>query len=273
MPIPPEGARIEAVVFDLAGTLIDHGCCAPVGVFVELFRRSGVPLTEAQARGPMGTHKRDHIAILLRDPEIAAGWARAHGRAPDEADVDALYAASTPMGVEVLAAGSAPLEGAAAVVEALQAAGIGVGATTGYNREMLEPVLRRVEADGLRLPLVLASDEVRRGRPGPELCWTAAARLGASAGWACVNVGDTPVDMEAGRRAGFWTVGVVESGSLMGLSAAGLAALAPGDRAARGAAVARRLLEAGAHLVVADVRGVPGAIAALNARLASGERP
>ena len=38
-------------------------------------------------------------------------------------------------------------------------------------------------------------------------------------------------------------------------------------------AFARRLERAGAHLVVPDVRAIPGALAALGARLANGERP
>ena len=86
---------VQAVIFDWAGTIVDFGSLAPVVAFQKLFASAGVPIDEATARGPMGRNKRDHISdILLRAPGLPAAWAAAHGgRAPGEADVDALYAA------------------------------------------------------------------------------------------------------------------------------------------------------------------------------------
>ena len=34
--------HIRAVVFDWAGTIVDHGSCAPVKAFLEVFKRNGV---------------------------------------------------------------------------------------------------------------------------------------------------------------------------------------------------------------------------------------
>ena len=39
-------ARIEAVIFDWAGTTVDFGSLSPVGAFMEAFRRAGVEVTE-----------------------------------------------------------------------------------------------------------------------------------------------------------------------------------------------------------------------------------
>ena len=63
-PRPP----IRGLLLDWAGTTVDHGSRAPARVFVEVFRRSGVPVTEAEARGPMGMAKRAHIAAVLNLP-------------------------------------------------------------------------------------------------------------------------------------------------------------------------------------------------------------
>ena len=38
--------RLEAVIFDWAGTTVDHGCMAPVASFMEVFRRRGVPIED-----------------------------------------------------------------------------------------------------------------------------------------------------------------------------------------------------------------------------------
>ncbi|MBL8616101.1 MAG: phosphonoacetaldehyde hydrolase [Deltaproteobacteria bacterium] len=278
----PEGLRehVDLVVFDLAGTTIDFGCKAPISAFVGLFAERGVRVTEAQARRPMGLAKRAHIDAMLSDPEVIAAWAASLGAPPPaggaarEALVDALYARATPLQIAVLPQHAAPIPGAVAQLDALRAAGVGVALTTGYNREMLDVLLPVAEAAGLRADLALASTDVRRGRPWPDLCWEAAMRLGGlRAARRGVNVGDTPVDMQTGRSAGFWTVGFALSGNELGLSAAELAALGALDRWEAGRAAGGRLRAAGAHEVVDDIGALGLALERVCARAAAGERP
>ena len=58
-------SRIEAVIFDWAGTTVDYGCFAPVQVFIEVFRHVGIEPTMDEVRAPMGMLKRDHIKTML----------------------------------------------------------------------------------------------------------------------------------------------------------------------------------------------------------------
>ena len=64
--------EIKLVVFDWAGTTIDFGSCAPAGAFVRAFAAKGVTVTPAEARGPMGLHKKDHLRAMLQTPAVAA---------------------------------------------------------------------------------------------------------------------------------------------------------------------------------------------------------
>ena len=57
---------VQAVLLDWAGTTMDFGCIAPAVVFVEVFERQGVPISLAEAREPMGAHKRVHIEKITR---------------------------------------------------------------------------------------------------------------------------------------------------------------------------------------------------------------
>ena len=57
---------VQAVIFDWGGTTVDFGCLAPAMVFVNIFRRQGIEISMAQAREPMGMHKRDHISAIAR---------------------------------------------------------------------------------------------------------------------------------------------------------------------------------------------------------------
>ena len=50
----------------------------------------------------MGLPKRDHIAALMAEPEIAARWQAAHGKIPNEAEIDALYDTFVPLNAGVV---------------------------------------------------------------------------------------------------------------------------------------------------------------------------
>lgn len=54
---------LKAVVFDWAGTIVDCGVLAPVLAFQKVFEDEGVPVTDEETRGPMGTHKRVHCYL------------------------------------------------------------------------------------------------------------------------------------------------------------------------------------------------------------------
>ena len=57
---------IEAVLLDWAGTTMDFGCMAPAVVFMDVFKKEGVPITIEEARAPMGAHKRIHIQRITQ---------------------------------------------------------------------------------------------------------------------------------------------------------------------------------------------------------------
>lgn len=267
-------ARVHTVVVDQAGTAVDHGSLGPVGVFQHVFRERGVEVTLAEAREPMGVHKREHIRRVTAMPRVREAWIAVHGGPPTEADIDAMYAAATPAQIAVLPDFSAPIPGALDAIADLQRRGIHVGGTTGYNREMLDVLEAAAwSRHGYRLPVMMSAAEVPAGRPHPYLCWAVATRFGAPATWTCVKVGDTVVDVEAGVRAGFWSVGVACTGNLFGDTAEAWDALdARAQDVVRTKATAT-LQAAGAHYVVDGLADIGPVIHDIEARLRRGERP
>ena len=127
-------SRIRAILFDWAGTTVDHGSRAPVEVFLEVFRRAGVEISAAEARGPMGRAKRDHLETLLALPRIAEAWRFRHGRPAVAADVDCLYADFLPLQSLVLERHAEVIAGVPEVVSECRKRGLKIGATTGYTR-------------------------------------------------------------------------------------------------------------------------------------------
>lgn len=88
-------ASVLAVIFDWAGTVIDHGCMAPVVAFRAAFAEVDLEISEAEARAPMGAAKREHIVRILAMPDVRGRWQTRFGTASTEASVDDLYERAT----------------------------------------------------------------------------------------------------------------------------------------------------------------------------------
>ena len=264
---------VQAVIFDNAGTLVDFGSRAPVMAFAEVFKRRQVPVSEAEARGPMGAAKRDHIQQMLAVPAVAERWRGAHGRDATEADIDAMYADFLPVQAEVVAKLGTVIPGALDTVAALREQGIRIGATTGYPGEIMTVLRPVIEAQGLIYDSLVTASDVPRGRPAPDMCLQSALNLGVDCVQACVNVDDSAPGLEAGLNAGMWVVGLACSGNEVGLTAEGWAALSEAEKAPLRARAAEKLARTGAHYVIDTVADLPPVIEEIAARLAAGDSP
>ncbi|MBX7257699.1 MAG: phosphonoacetaldehyde hydrolase [Candidatus Hydrogenedentes bacterium] len=264
---------VKAVVFDWAGTTVDFGCCAPANVFVDLFNSHGIAVTSEQAREPMGIHKKDHIRILLKMEPIAAQWEKKTGARPTEKDVESLFAEFVPRQVETIAKHADIIPGALETIAAFRAKGIKIGSTTGYNGEMMAVLTPLAAKAGYTPDTMVSVSDVPEGRPSPWMALEAVKRMNVYPLEACVKVGDTPADIGEGLNAGMWSVGLVDHGNEVGLTAAEFAALSPEDRAAKCAKARQRLVSCGAHFVIDTIAQLPATIDEINCLLARGERP
>jgi len=189
-----------AVLFDFNGVLVDDE-----DVHFEAFRRTlaaaGVTIDHRVYRRFLGYDDHGTIVALLahydrRDAFDDVGLARA---VADKQDVYAQLAGRHPrLGF-----------GARALVQALRAAGARLAIVSGARRAEIDPVL---DAAGLRdcFDVVVAAEDVTRGKPDPEGYRLARARLEAAAGAPldAVAIEDAPAGLRAARAAGVRCVGL-----------------------------------------------------------------
>jgi phosphonoacetaldehyde hydrolase len=274
--------RLEAVIFDWAGTTVDHGSLAPVRAITELFARHGIRLSDVDARRDMGIFKKDHIRRILAMPHVEAAWRErkdalaelaGESACPTERTVETLFEKFQPLQMEVLEAYSQVIGGTVEITERLRGRGLKVGSTTGYTRPMLDALLRYAAAQGYRPDAALCPDDTGGGRPHPWMCLRIALEFRLSAAWAAVKVGDTESDIQEGLNAGMWSVGVSATGNEVGMSAAEWEALPEEERARRSAQACEKLRAAGAHYVVERASLLEPLLEEIDERLAAGERP
>ncbi|NWG47414.1 MAG: phosphonoacetaldehyde hydrolase [Alphaproteobacteria bacterium] len=269
----PYRGPLKAVVFDWAGTLVDFGSLAPMGVFVDVFARFGLEITISEARAFMGLPKRDHIKGLLELPRIAEAFRARYGRPPAEDDIDEIYSVFLPANVAAIPANSGIVPGAADIITRLRERGMKIGSTTGYTREIMDVMLPLAARQGVHVESLVCAGDLAWGRPTPMMMYRTFLELGVWPAAAVVKVDDTPVGIEEGCAAGAWSIGVAVSGNGFGLSKADADALAPDAFAERRAAAAEALTAAGAHLVIDTVADLMPVLAAIEARLDTGRGP
>jgi phosphonatase-like hydrolase len=178
---------IKLFVFDLAGTtVVDDGHV--LDAFVGVAAAYDLDADEDALRARMGWHKEAVFAALLREAgrdvatatAMAAEFAQAFAAAVDRAPLR-------------------PTRGAPEAIRDLEARGVRVAFQTGFARATADLVLRHM---GWADRTSVASDEVARGRPAPDLIRRAMALCGVVDPGAVGVAGDTPSDLQAGHAAG-----------------------------------------------------------------------
>ena len=264
---------VKAVVLDWAGTTMDYGCYAPALVFVQVYGKHGVEITVAEAREPMGVHKKVHIRRISKIPAVAERWKQAHGRPCAEDDVEAMFKDFVPMQLACLADYADLIPGTLEATERFRGRGLKIGSTTGYTGEMMALLLSEAKNRGYEPDSSVCATDVPAGRPEPWMCLKNAQDLGVYPMAAIVKIGDTLPDIAEGLNAGMWTVGLAKTGNELGLNAQEIEGLASEELADRLVGARTRLARAGAHYVVDGIWDCDDIIDDINARLARGDRP
>jgi phosphonoacetaldehyde hydrolase len=240
--------KLQAAILDWAGTVVDHG-----------------------SRAPMGMAKWDHIRAVGHIPSVAAAWRERHGRDFSDGDVDAIFQVFEPMNIAAVRDHADIIPGALEAIAVLRQRGIRIAGTTGYTRPIMDALEPIAAASGYAPQFSVCAGDLPAGRPTPLMMWYAMAKLGVWPAATVVKVDDTAPGIAEGRAAGTWTIGIAMTGNAVGLSAEELAVLSSTERARLQGVAAAEL--SNADMMIDSIAGLPAAVAAIDARLAKGERP
>jgi beta-phosphoglucomutase family hydrolase len=203
-----------AVLWDLDGTLVDseeyHWCA-----WRESMAGQGVALTREQFLETFG----------LRNDEILPRWL---GHAAAQEKIDAISGAKESLYRKLIWDGGATaLPGAAEWVRRLHVEGWRQAIASSAPRKNVEVVL---DVLGLAsfLQVLVSAEDVTVGKPDPQVFLTAASRLQVQPA-ECIVVEDSPMGIQAARRAGMRSIGVSRNGRLPADVAVSSLADLPGD--------------------------------------------
>lgn len=191
--------RARGFVFDLDGTLVSN-MALHSEAFARFAARHALPPLTTEMRARLDGKRNSDIFPILFERALAPADL---GRLADEKE--GLYR-------ELSRGRLNPLAGLSRLLELLERRGLPTVVATSAPAEN---VIHTLEELGLaaRLPRVVRSDEVPRGKPHPDV-FLAAARLIGIAPDECLAFEDAPAGIRAARAAGMTCVAVTTSFSV-----------------------------------------------------------
>lgn len=191
--------EIDAVVFDLDGTLIDS-----LSVYVRI-------LNTAFERLRLPPISQDNTRDAVRDGAFDWDKVLPEGVKDQKAEwVPRCFRMIAEIQPQMLRENLKLITGAADILRALSKAGLNIGLVTSTLRKYLEDKLTPLRAAGIdRLfQMILTEDELSTRKPSPVSLIECGKRMGMAPD-RMVYIGDSRVDIQAGKAAGTRTIGVL----------------------------------------------------------------
>jgi len=172
-----------AYIFDFDGVLVDT-MPAHFASYGEALAEAGVPIDRERFYYQAGMTGREQIRYFCQ-------------RAGVQADVEAIYARKNELASKHRHLIS-PIPANLRLLHLLRAAGVRTAIASGSSRPSILPVMERF---GIVADALVCSEDVRRGKPHPDLFLRAAELLGVEPA-RCIVVEDSEVGIQAARSAG-----------------------------------------------------------------------
>ena len=194
---------IELVIFDMAGTTIKDTGQVPE-TFTTVLRSHGIEITREAVHAVRGASKREAIRRFVerqfpgQESDIATRAERIFADFREH------------LAIKYTQGGVTAVPGALDTFARLHHLGIKVALNTGFDRAITELVLRAVGWEKDTADAVICGDDVSQGRPAPYLIFRAMEATSVISVHRVANVGDTVLDLQAGRNAAVqWNIGVL----------------------------------------------------------------
>ena len=186
-------APIQLVIFDIAGTIVEDRD-EVLDCFAQALQKNGITVAPDDLREWKGASKREVIRHFVE------GQGRGHALDVSHR-IEQTYRDFCQMLKESYRRGVAAIPGTQPTFEWLHAHKVRIATTTGFPRGISEIILK---AAGWHTTFDanISSDDVTLGRPAPFMIFHAMEATGVQDVSQVINVGDTPLDLQAGRNAG-----------------------------------------------------------------------
>jgi len=188
---------IEAVIFDVDGTLIDSNDLH-IDAWRDAFARYGKPIGYDELHAQIGKGGDQLMPVFLSTAELEK-----FGEALDRVRGEIFVADYLPR--------AKPFPKVRELMERLKADGRRMALATSAKVTELDAHKKNLKVDDL-LEAVTSADDAEHSKPSPDIFLAALEQIGHVAPENAVVIGDSPYDARAAARAGMRTIGLLSGG-------------------------------------------------------------
>lgn len=190
---------VKLVVFDMAGTTVDDSVDGVPLVAVAMqegFKMHGLDVSLTEVNKVRGMEKREAIKHVLLN------------RGQMDTKVDEIFVEFKKSLNSHLQFINKEIPGTSDIFKKLRSHGMKVSVGSGFPHSVVETIVKNLHWVDL-VDYVSSAEKVGHGRPNPAMIHAAMKYCGVEDVHTVVKVGDTKADIEEGKNAGCWTVGVL----------------------------------------------------------------
>ena len=191
--------KVEAVIFDLDGTLIDSIDTYFKIVEIALERLNLPPVSRSKILA--AAESENFKWELVLPPEVLSS---------NEHIIDEAWSVINEIAPQMFADGLDIFQGADSILKMISASGLKMGLVTSTQKHYLKTKMQPLKNAGVDnlIEVIVTSDDVDKRKPAPDPLIMCAQELELKPD-RCVYLGDTTTDIQAGKAAGMLTVGVL----------------------------------------------------------------
>jgi phosphoglycolate phosphatase len=199
MPHEKKKLKVDAVIFDLDGTLIDS-----IDIYFAI-------VENALQKLHMPPVSRDQILAAAESEDFKWELVLPQEVLSDKQTIiDEVWTVINEIAPQMFADNLDLIRGADHIVEDMASNGLKIGLVTSTQRRYLKIKMQPLKNSGVAglFDVIITSDDVEKRKPAPDPLIACAEQLDLQP-INCVYVGDTATDMKAGKAARMRTVGVL----------------------------------------------------------------
>ena len=195
----PGKLKVDAVIFDLDGTLIDS-----IDIYFRIVENAleQLNLPPVSRRKILAAAESEDFKWELVLPEEVMRT--------EENMIDKAWSVINEIAPQMFADRLDIFQGADGILKMISAGGLKMGLVTSTQKRYLETKMQPLKNAGVDnlIEVIVTSDDVDKRKPAPDPLVMCAQKLEIKPG-SCVYVGDTTTDLQAGKAAGMLTIGVL----------------------------------------------------------------
>tara|TARA_Y100000996_G_C22427653_1_gene604215 strand:+ start:27 stop:809 length:783 start_codon:yes stop_codon:yes gene_type:complete len=200
---------IRACIFDLGGTIVDRYSITPLLSLKKIFENRKIYVNNKLIWKDMGMNKKEHITNIVKDGYVSNQWTKRYKDYPDDFDINTLFNEFNEIQYKYSDEMIDILPETKQCMDYLDFNYIKTGCTTGFNKENMDIIKRKLERNSIFLDSYVSSSCLDKpSRPFPFMIEKNLENLEISDPKQVIKLDDTEIGIREGNNAGCITIGV-----------------------------------------------------------------